>query len=320
MRLIEVSGLSKFYKQHFWSTRKKVLNDVSFHVEAGEIFGFLGPNGSGKSTTIKILLEIIFPSSGSAKLLEKPLGDRGVKRQIGFLPENPYFYDYLTAEQFLRFHGHLQQMSGRQLSKRIPEVLDVVGMRGTAKYRLRSFSKGMLQRVGLAQAILHDPKLVILDEPMTGLDPIGRKEVRDIMIDLRQQGKTVFFSTHILSDVESICDRVAILNKGNLLSCGRLDELVSVESKYVDLVWDRSPQQWEKWLQEFHAEYISQGDGLYCKLIPAAEEAAPQFEDRLQKMIASGLSQGGRLHSVSRKSETLEDLFVRQVGHLESRV
>jgi ABC-2 type transport system ATP-binding protein len=318
--LIEVFGLTKFYKQHFWSSRKKVLNAVSFHVESGEIFGFLGPNGSGKSTTIKILLEIIFPSDGRATLLGKSLGDRSVKSRLGFLPENPYFYDYLTAEQFLRFHGHLQNIPSQKLSKRVSEVLDLVGMRGTEKYRLRSFSKGMLQRVGLAQAILHDPELVILDEPMTGLDPIGRKEVRDLMIDLRQQGKTVFFSTHILSDVESICDRVAILNKGNLLACGRLDELVSVESQYVDLVWDRAPGQWEQWLQNFHAEYIRQGEGLYCKLIPDNEEGPELFEARIQRMIQTGLDSGGRIHSVSRKSETLEDLFVRQVGRLESRV
>ncbi|MDB5037515.1 MAG: uncharacterized protein JWQ35_1043, partial [Bacteriovoracaceae bacterium] len=176
--IVEVENLCKDYRQHFWTPLRRVLNSVSFQVKKGEIFGFLGPNGSGKSTTIKILFEIIFPTSGTARIFGKELGDKEAKRRIGFLPENPYFYDYLTSQQFLKFHGELLGLKPDFLKKRIPEVLSIVGMRGTESMYLRSFSKGMLQRIGLAQAIVHDPELVILDEPMTGLDPVGRKEVR----------------------------------------------------------------------------------------------------------------------------------------------
>lgn len=297
------------------------MDSISFHVNQGEIFGFLGPNGAGKSTTIKILLGIIFADSGEAELLGQKVGTRETKRRIGFLPENPYFYDYLTSSEFLTFHGRLWGMSDAQIKTRIPEVLQIVGMRGTEEMRLRSFSKGMLQRIGLAQAILHDPDFVILDEPMTGLDPLGRKEVRDLMLQLRSMGKTVFFSTHILSDVEAICDRVAILNKGRLLSCGSLKDLISVESKYADLVLVHVESELESWLREQKVEeLLPHGTSIYCKLRPQSGESQESFERRLNAMLSEILKRGGRVQSLTHRQDSLEDVFVKQIGQLESRV
>jgi len=320
MKAIEVKQLTKFYRQHFWTPRRKVLKEVSFEVLPGEVFGFLGPNGSGKSTTIKILLEIIFPSSGGALVFDEPAGSREVKARIGFLPENPYFYDYLTAKEFLEFHGSLMGMAGRSLKSRIFEVLERVGMKGTENTRLRTFSKGMVQRVGLAQAILHDPDLIILDEPMTGLDPLGRKEVRDIMLDLKAQGKTVFFSTHILGDVEAICDRIAILNKGELLSCGPLETLISAESKYVDILWDNPIRDVKAWDLPKALELYDQVETTYMKLLRLEGEAQSDFDGRVNTLVKACLDRGGRVQSISRKKESLEDVFVRQIGILDSRI
>ncbi len=320
MKILEVNGLTKDYKQHFWTPSRRVLDGVSFEVASGEVFGFLGPNGSGKSTTIKILLEIIFPTGGTAKLFGKSVGDKESKRRIGFLPENPYFYDYLTATQFLKFHGLLLGLDTNTLKKRIPEVLEQVGMKGTDSIYLRNFSKGMLQRIGLAQAIIHDPELVILDEPMTGLDPLGRKEVRDIMLQLKHQGKTVFFSTHILTDVEAICDRVAILNKGKLLNCGSLRELISVETKYVDMTWTSCSGELFSYLAQHDRAITKNSDQAYLKVAPLEGEASGEFQARVQSIIDKGMSMGGVLHYLSPKKESLEDLFLKQVGRLESRV
>jgi len=320
VNVIDVEGLSKDYRQHFWTPLRRVLHNVTFVVREAEIFGFLGPNGSGKSTTIKILLEIIFPTEGRAKLFGKDVGDSDAKRHIGFLPENPYFYDYLTSTQFLEFHGSLQGMSRDQIHSRIPKILEQVGMRGTEHMRLRNFSKGMLQRIGLAQAILHDPKLVILDEPMTGLDPVGRKEVRDLMLQLREQGKTVFFSTHILSDVEMVCDRVAILNKGHLLSCGKVDELIAADIRYVDLVWGGHSPKLLDYLRTLDTKLSVSAESIYLKVFPHAKESGKDFERRMNEIVQKGIELGGAIQTISPKKETLEDVFVKQVGHMESRV
>jgi ABC-2 type transport system ATP-binding protein len=320
MAVIDVKGLSKDYRQHFWTPLRRVLDNVSFEVHESEIFGFLGPNGAGKSTTIKILFEIIFPTSGSAKLFGQPIGDKAIKAKVGFLPENPYFYDYLSSTQFLEFHGGLMGMDHQALKKRIPEVLELVGMKGTERMYLRSFSKGMLQRIGLAQAIIHNPDLVILDEPMTGLDPLGRREVRDLMLHLKSQKKTVFFSTHILSDVESICHRVAILNKGKLLSCGSLDELISVDVKSVDLVWKQPTASFKQKAHSVDSALIGTQETLFMKIERLASESNSAFEARVQNFVQDGLKEGVHLQSMSPKKESLEDVFVRQVGHLETRI
>ncbi len=320
MQVIKVHELCKDYRQHFWTPIRRVLHSVSFEVRKGEIFGFLGPNGSGKSTTIKILFQIVFPNSGSAELFGEPIGRIDAKRRIGFLPENPYFYDYLTSTQFLEFHGRLSGMDSPRLAKRIPEVLEMVGMKGTEHMYLRGFSKGMLQRIGIAQAIVHDPELVILDEPMTGLDPLGRKEVRDLMVQLKDQGKTVFFSTHILSDVEALCHRVAILNKGHLLSCGTLSELISVETKYVDLSWRSCNSQLLEFLEKIDPKLTQTGDSVYLKMFPQGGESSQAFELRMNEIVQKGIALGGIVQGLSPKRDSLEDVFVKQVGRLESRV
>ena len=239
MIVIETKKLTKIYTHDFidvehgrlrfnWFRRTVALNELDLQVHEGEIFGLLGPNGAGKSTTIKILMQILFPSSGSARIMERPLGDMGVKTQIGFLPENPAFYDYLKGHEFLDYYGVLYGMSKAQRRKRIPELFELVKLPDHApNLPLKGYSKGMLQRIGLAQALLNDPRLVVLDEPQSGLDPLGRKEIRDIILTLKERGKTVFFSSHILSDAELICDRVAILNRGKLTAQGELGNLLS---------------------------------------------------------------------------------------------
>ncbi len=205
MTAIEILGLEKTYSVGFWRKKPKcALKPLHLTVEEGEIFGFLGPNGAGKTTTLKLLMGLVFPTAGSARILGMEVGDPRMKAQIGFLPEQPYFYDYLTARELLNYYGQLSGVAAKERSRKIDEVLQRVGLPDVGGVQLRKFSKGMLQRVGIAQAILHDPKLVFFDEPMSGLDPMGRREVRDLMEQLKQEGKTVFFSTHILSDAEAL--------------------------------------------------------------------------------------------------------------------
>jgi ABC-2 type transport system ATP-binding protein len=232
---IDVHDLKKTYRTPF--TRKKVeaLRGVSFGVERGHIFGFVGPNGAGKTTTIRTLMGLIRPSSGRAELLGQPLSSRAARSRIGFLPESPYFYDYLTVGELCDLAGRLFGMAPAARRKRADELIERVGLAGARGQSLKKFSKGMLQRAGLAQALMNDPELIVLDEPMSGLDPIGRKEVRDLILELRDQGKTVFFSTHILSDVEAITDRVAIIARGQLQAHGTPAELVSRSLRGFDI-------------------------------------------------------------------------------------
>jgi ABC-2 type transport system ATP-binding protein len=238
MPAIEILGLEKTYSVGFWKKRpKQALRPLHLQVEDGEIFGFLGPNGAGKTTTLKLLMGLVFPSSGSARILGKEWTDPAVKAQIGFLPEQPYFYDYLTAHELLEYYGQLSGVPAKERGQRIERVLQKVGLRDVHGVQLRKFSKGMLQRVGIAQAILHDPKLVFFDEPMSGLDPMGRREVRDLMEQLKQEGKTVFFSTHILSDAEALCDRVAIIDRGELRGVGAIEDLTSSVHGKVEVIW-----------------------------------------------------------------------------------
>jgi ABC-2 type transport system ATP-binding protein len=241
MSAVEIIGLEKTYSVGFWRKRpKRVLEPLHLTVEEGEIFGFLGPNGAGKTTTLKLLMGLVFPSAGTARILGREWTDPTVKAQIGFLPEQPYFYDYLTAHELLDYYGQLSGVPAADRKRRIPEVLSRVGLSDVKGVQLRKFSKGMLQRAGIAQAILHNPKLVFFDEPMSGLDPIGRREVRDLMEQLQHEGKTVFFSTHILSDAESLCDRVAIIHKGVLRGVGAVEDLTSTVQGKVEVVWQGS--------------------------------------------------------------------------------
>jgi ABC-2 type transport system ATP-binding protein len=236
---IEIAGLTKDYAVGFWRKRmRRSLDNLSLRVEEGEIFGFLGPNGAGKTTTLKLLMSLIFPTSGTARILGRSIDDVAMHRDIGYLPEQPYFYDYLTARELLDYYARFSNYSSTERRARVARVLERVGLSASADVQLRKFSKGMLQRAGIAQAIIHDPRIVFLDEPMSGLDPIGRREVRDIILDLKMQGRTVFFSTHILSDAEMLCDRVAVLHQGKLRGVGSPGKIVSVEVHAMEILFE----------------------------------------------------------------------------------
>ncbi|MGA2990613.1 MAG: ABC transporter ATP-binding protein [Candidatus Korobacteraceae bacterium] len=239
MAVIETFELEKSYQVGLWRKRERqALRPLTLAVEAGEIFGYLGPNGAGKTTTLKLLMGLIYPTAGSATILGRPLDDRAMKAQIGFLPEQPYFYDYLSARELLHYLATVSAVPAKERARRVDQVLERVGLQEHANVQLRKFSKGMLQRVGIAQAIVHDPKLIFLDEPMSGLDPIGRREVRDLIQSLKDEGKTVFFSTHILSDAETLCDRVAVLNNGQLRGIGVVADLAREISGKIEVIWD----------------------------------------------------------------------------------
>src|SRR6476620_11095042 len=228
---------TKEYAIGFWRKRPYLaLDHLTLEVEPGEVFGFLGPNGAGKTTTLKLLMQLVYPTSGRAELLGKPVGDPSAKRRIGYLPENPYFYDHLTAEELLRYFAGLFGYSGADRRARASRLLDEVGIGAERKLQLRKFSKGMLQRVGIAQALINDPELVIFDEPMSGLDPLGRREVRALILRLRDRGCTVFFSSHVLSDAEALCSRVAILAKGRLVASGALTDILAFNVRGWELV------------------------------------------------------------------------------------
>jgi ABC-2 type transport system ATP-binding protein len=238
MAAIEILDLEKSYQVGFWRRRTKVaLRPLRLSIEEGEVFGFLGPNGAGKTTTLKLLMGLVFPTAGTAKILGREMDDPEVKSQIGFLPEQPYFYDHLTARELLNYYGQLSGIPAKGRSARVEEMLERVGLSDSAGVQLRKFSKGMLQRVGLAQAILHDPKLVFLDEPMSGLDPMGRREVREMIQQLKHEGKTVFFSTHILSDAEALCDRVGVIHQGELRGVGAVADLTSQTQGRVEIIF-----------------------------------------------------------------------------------
>lgn len=302
---ILVEGLTKVFHSG-WPGRPSVpaLSGLSLSVNRGEIYGFLGPNGSGKTTTLKILMGLIRSTSGKAEVLGQPAGNVKVRRRIGFLPESPYFYDYLTAEEFLSFYGHLAGLRRSHLHQRMAHLLEVVGLTDARTRQLRKFSKGMLQRVGLAQALIHDPELVILDEPMSGLDPIGRKQVRDLILSLRDQGKTVFFSTHIIPDVEMICDRVGIVLKGRLLATGRVDELVSHgHTQSVEIV-----------CEGIKPEQLSAVTGSPLRVLQQGRRClvALPGPERLEDVLAAIRQNGGTLVSVTPQKGSLEELFLEK--------
>ena len=236
---IEICGLTKDYPIGFWRKRmRRSLDSLTLRVEEGEVFGFLGPNGAGKTTTLKLLMGLIFPTAGTARIRGHAIDDVAMHREIGYLPEQPYFYDYLTARELLDYFARLFGYDAAERGKRVMRFLGLVGLASSADVQLRKFSKGMLQRAGIAQAILHDPQVLFLDEPMSGLDPVGRREVRDIMLQLKQQGRTVFFSTHILSDAEMLCDRVAVLAGGKLQGIGAPGQTVSFSVHGMEIIFE----------------------------------------------------------------------------------
>jgi ABC-2 type transport system ATP-binding protein len=306
MLAIEILGLTKTYSVGFWRKRPKVaLKPLHLNVEEGEIFGFLGPNGAGKTTTLKMLMGLVFPSGGSARILGMDINDPEIKAQIGFLPEQPYFYDYLTAQELLEYYGRLSGVVDKYLPKRVENVLARVGLTDVADVQLRKFSKGMLQRVGIAQAILHDPKIVFFDEPMSGLDPMGRREVRDLMQHLKKEGKTVFFSTHILSDAEALCDRVAVIHLGELRAVGAVAELTSSVHGKIEIVWEGSVV--PAALKGLGAECVVTGDTAHAVL---PEESQDLAIDALRREKL-------RLISIVPVRTTLEQYFVEKLKRSE---
>ncbi|HVF31274.1 MAG TPA: ABC transporter ATP-binding protein [Pyrinomonadaceae bacterium] len=304
--VVEILNLSKDYELGFWRKRKvRALDDLSLTVKRGQIFGFLGGNGAGKTTTIKILMSLLFPTSGTGRILGTDIADFKMHSRIGYCPENPYFYDYLTATELMNYFGELFGMDPARRKNAASDLLTRVGLdeRDWNK-QLRKFSKGMLQRVGLAQALINDPEIVFLDEPMSGLDPIGRREVRELIEGLRKKGTTVFMSTHILSDVEALCDEVAILRRGKLAATGNLDELLTTHS---------GEQVYEISLKGVTA------DALAAKF-PAATVSATASgakievvsEDDMDKVLAEARAAGGHLISVQAVRQSLEELFVEK--------
>src|SRR5271163_794732 len=236
---IEIERLTKDYPVGFWRKKmRRSLDHLSLQVEEGESFGFLGPNGAGKTTTMKLLMGLIFPTSGTARVRGRSINDVRMHREIGYMPEQPYFYDYLTARELLAYFARFFGFNAVERNERVARFLSLVGLAAAADVQLRKFSKGMLQRVGIAQAILHDPHVVFLDEPMSGLDPVGRREVRDLILELKNQGRTIFFSTHILSDAEMLCDRVAVLVGGKLQGVGAPREIVSMEVRGMEILFE----------------------------------------------------------------------------------
>jgi ABC-2 type transport system ATP-binding protein len=303
---LATDGLTKDYTIGFWRNRTyRALDRLTLTVDPGEVFGFLGPNGAGKTTTLKLLMQLVFPTSGRAEILGRPLGDLAVKRRIGYLPENPYFYDYLTAEELLAYFAALFGYPRAECRARATRLLDQVGIAGERTLQLRKFSKGMLQRVGIAQALINDPDLVIFDEPMSGLDPLGRRDVRALILGLRDRGCTVFFSSHVLSDAEALCNRVAILAKGRLLATGRLADMQAFRASGWELV------------------VAGLRDGAIAALGPLVRRSVRIGEDRYMlelpldpppdRLLGDLTASGAHLVSLNPIRETLEDFFVAQV-------
>jgi len=295
---IATENLSKEYPHGFLNLKKKTsLEGLTMQVEAGEIYGLLGPNGAGKSTTIKLLMRLIFPTAGSAQILGKSIDDVSMHQNIGYLPEQPYFYDYLTAAELLDYFARIHDLTEADRRARVQHMLEKVGLETAKKIQLRKYSKGMLQRVGLAQAILHEPQVVILDEPMSGLDPIGRREVRDIILELKREGRTVLFSTHVLSDAEMLCDRVCVIVGGKLRGVGAPGEIVGVKASGLEILFELTDSAGKP------------------PLISNATRTGDRYrvqvqEEELYAQLEQLRSAGARILGVSQVKPTLEEFFM----------
>ncbi|PYS24929.1 MAG: ABC transporter [Acidobacteria bacterium] len=301
MPIIEIQNLTKDYEVGFWRKRKvRALDGLSLDVERGQIFGFLGANGAGKTTTLKLLMRLIFPTGGSARILGHDISDVSMHAQIGYLPENPYFYDYLTAREFLNYCGEL--FGGNNIKARTQELLTRVNLDQRSWDRqLRKFSKGMLQRVGLAQALVNDPEIVFLDEPMSGLDPVGRREVRDLIASLRNEGKTVFMCSHILSDIEVLCDNVAILKGGRVAHAGSLNDLRARETSAIEVIATDADANALKGSLSIDADVTTTPSGIRIQVTDEREVDAA---------IAALRKVNGKLVSVQPVRQSLEELFM----------
>ncbi len=302
--IVRVQGIVKDFRPGFGLRRKRVLHGVTFDVKDNEIFGFVGPNGAGKTTTLKILMGLIRPNEGRARILGSDVFESEFRHQIGFLPENPYFYPFLTAREILDFYARLSGVSASDRAKRVDRLLGVVHLGHAMDARLRTFSKGMLQRVGIAQALIHDPKVVFLDEPMSGLDPLGRMEIRDLILSLRAEGKTVFMNTHILSDVESICDRVAIIVKGRIRHQGQIEDFLPTDRRETDLLVSSLPPETADDLAErFDLEMRGLGERLELRVA----------EKDVNGVLEAVIRVGAEVVSATPHRSSLEDVFLDAV-------
>ena len=307
--IIEIENLTKDYEVGFWKKKKvRALDNLNLQVESGQIFGFLGGNGAGKTTTIKILMSLIFPTNGKAKILGSDIADVKIHRRIGYCPENPYFYDYLKANELMMYFAELFGLDKAKGKQKTAELLTKVGLEEKDwNKQLRKFSKGMLQRVGIAQALINEPEIVFLDEPMSGLDPIGRREVRELIAELRNQGTTVFMSTHILSDIEALCDNVAILRNGKLAATGKLDDLLTQSGEM---------QSFEIVLKGVTAESlqaeIDKISGATLMAKPNGASIQVSDENDIEKILQISRKTGGSLVSVQPVKQSLEELFVKE--------
>lgn len=304
--VIEARGLAKTYRIGFWRRQVQALRNATFEVRANEVFGLVGPNGAGKTTTIKILTGLVNPDKGSARLLGKPVGLPSGRQELGYLPEGPYFYEYLDVKELLRLHGALCGMTRGEIEKRADELVERVGLRHALGRPLRKFSKGMLQRAGLACALIHDPRLVILDEPKTGLDPIGRAEISALIADLKREGKAVFFASHILPDVERLCDRVAVMVKGRVVDVGPLDKLLDAKVLAVEMIVEGLDEaQHRAPLEALGASWEALTEGRVLLEADTVEAG--------RAVAAKVLHLGAALREFRERREHLEDLFLREV-------
>jgi ABC-2 type transport system ATP-binding protein len=309
MDAIRTEALTKHYPVGFWRRRPYVaLDNLTLSVATGQVFGFLGPNGAGKTTTLKLLMQLTYPTSGRAEILGRPVGDVDVRRRVGYLQENPSFYDYLTAEELLVYMAGLFGLAGPDRRRRAARLLDEVGIGAERRFQLRKFSKGMLQRVGIAQALVNEPEVVFFDEPMSGLDPIGRREIRELILRLRDRGCTVFFSSHVLSDAEALCSRVAILAGGRLAAEGELSDLLAFRVRGWELVAAGVASALVERLRMDGAvtQVRAIGGDRYAMELPVS--SAPEG------VMAGIIGQGGQIVSLTPVRDTLEDLFVRKVA------
>ena len=301
MKALEIKGLKKSFRSNFLLKKYHILKGVDLEVEKGEIYGFLGPNGAGKTTTIKCIMDLLAPSAGEILVDGQPASSPAARRRIGFLPENPYFYDYLSAREFLFFSAALFNLSGAEVKDKVAALIHRVGLSGHEDLKLRKFSKGMIQRLGLAQALVNDPDLLILDEPFSGLDPIGRKDLRTLILSLREQGKTIFFSSHILQDMELMVDRVGIILDGAIRRQGKLSELIARSIQYYEVVCDHIA---ERELANIQANFACR-DGYFILTLAS--------DGNVNQVVESIIHNNGRIVAVNPVKMTLEDIFFNEM-------
>jgi ABC-2 type transport system ATP-binding protein len=300
-RVLEVRNLKKSFSSNFFLKKYHILKSIDINVEKGEIYGFLGPNGAGKTTTIKCILGLIFPDSGTILIQNKPSHRPEIRQKLGFLPENPYFYDYLSARELLFFSAKLFSIPPRKASEKIHHLISLVGLKDKENLKLKTFSRGMIQRIGVAQALINDPELVILDEPFSGLDPIGRKELRNVIIALKKEGKTIFVSSHILQDMELMADKVGIVFNGEIIKEGKLSELVSRSVQYYEVVFSDIDESQMK-ANDFSFEKREKKYIIRCSDV-----------DEMNRMIEFAILNKGKIISVIPVKMTLEDIFLQEI-------